>query len=371
MYDVIEFDTVVIGAGVIGLAVARQLSAAGNSVLVADCEKDIGSGNSSRNSGVIHAGIYYEPYSLKSKFCFEGRHMLYEFCAEFQIAHKKLGKLIVAINDDEVDSLHSIIIRGENNGVEDLTLVDNGRVGKLEPNICVKSALISPSSGIVDAIAFMKMLQMQSANNGVEFAFNTSVDEIEETASEKLKLLMRDTQQSFSVVCTNLVNASGLSALSLRKKMDFLDPLELSMGYAKGNYFSYSGRNLFKRLIYPVPEKHGLGIHLTLNLAGEILFGPDVEWTQLPDFIVNKDRKPDFLQAIKNYFPTVEKDRLQPAYCGVRPKLLKNNGDVHQDFFIEHSRLFGSQIINLLGIESPGLTSSLAIGKHVKYLLNK
>jgi L-2-hydroxyglutarate oxidase LhgO len=359
-----ELDCVVIGAGVVGLAIARALALQGRDVVVLEKAKLIGSETSSHNSEVIHAGIYYAADSLKARFCVEGRKRLYPFLEERGIEHKKCGKLIVATNATQVAELADIKKRAERNGVDDLRFVDGAELREMEPALAAKSALLSPSTGILDSHGLMLAYQGDMEDRGGAIAFGSSVDAMEIQDDGIVLHISGDAEMV--VKAKTVVNSTGFSAPLLAAKTTGLAAEHQPKGYyAKGNYFTLAGRVPFSKLIYPVPEKAGLGVHLTLDLGGQARFGPDVEWVETPDYVVDPARGDAFYAAIRNYWPDLADEALQPGYAGIRPKL-QAPGEAAQDFRIDGPKAHGiAGLVNLFGIESPGLTSSLAIGDYV------
>ncbi len=360
-----RFDAIVIGAGVIGLAVARSLARAGRSVLILEREATFGTGLSSRNSEVIHAGLYYPHGSLKERFCRAGRDLLYAYCAERHVPHRRCGKLIFAADASEVAALEAIAGRGRRAGVDDLVRLDAADVRALEPALDCVAALHSPSSGIIDAHGLMLALLGEAEDHGAMLARNVRVDRIERLADGWLVHAGGERVEAAMVA-----NAAGLGAQAVAASIDALDPAMVPpLHYAKGNYFTYGGRVPFSRLIYPVPVPGGLGTHLTLDLAGQARFGPDVEWVHTEDYRVDPDCSTRFIIAAQRIWPGIDADRLVPGYAGIRPKLV-GPGEPDADFRIDGEADHGLPgLINLFGIESPGLTASLAIGEHVAALL--
>jgi L-2-hydroxyglutarate oxidase LhgO len=361
-------DCVVIGAGVIGLAVARALSQAGREVIVAEAESAIGMGTSSRNSEVIHAGIYYPPGSLKARFCVEGKKRLYAYCAEHDVPHRRIGKLIVAATDDQTRNLDELKARAASNGVDDLRFLNRGEMNALEPDLKGAGALLSPSTGIVDSHAYMLALQGDAENAGAAIAFRTPI--VGGRLLEEGVELRFGGEAPMELKARFVVNAAGLFAHRVLGAIDGLPPgAPPAASYAKGNYFALQGQCPFSRLIYPVPESGGLGVHLTLDMGGQARFGPDVQW--IPDiqsidnidYSVDPARSEPFYAAIRTYWPDLPDGALHPDYSGIRVKL---DGEASPDFRIDTS--CGPSLVNLLGFESPGLTSSLAIGEHVANL---
>lgn len=364
-----QLDAVVIGAGVVGLAVARALALDGREVIVLEAEPNIGMHTSSRNSEVIHAGIYYPENSLKARFCVEGKEKLYQYCESRDIPHNRLGKLIVATDQSEVSQLDKIQSMAEKNGVADLRVLDKADVQRLEPNVKCAAALFSPSTGIIDSHVFMLSLQADiEANRGMVLT-NTCVSHVE--IGEKEFLIEVDGSAE-RVSCRTLVNSAGLSAGTVARGMRTLDSaFAPEIYFAKGHYFSYRGRSPFQHLVYPVPVDGGLGVHATNDLAGSARFGPDVEWVDGVDYEFDSGRLSGFVDSIRRYFPAVDDARLAPAYTGIRPKLTRP-GQAPADFRIEgHEDHAIHGLVNMYGIESPGLTASLAIGDHVAMLLQR
>lgn len=358
-------DCVVVGAGVIGLAVARALAQAGREVIVAEAEAQIGSGTSSRNSEVIHAGIYYPAGSLKARLCVAGRDRLYTYCAERGVAVRRCGKLIVASTAEQAVRLAGIRAGAEANGVRDLVLLDRDRTLELEPALDVAAALMSPSTGIVDSHGFMLSLQGDAEAAGAAIAFCTPLckGRIERDGV----VLEFGGDQPFTLHAAHVINAAGLFAHAVAAAIEGVPRATIpTVAYAKGNYFALAGRCPFSRLIYPLPEPGGLGVHLTLDMAGRARFGPDVEWVDRLDYTVDPSRAEPFYAAIRSYWPGLPDGTLYPDYAGIRVKL---GGAAAPDFRID--RPCGNRLINLYGFESPGLTASLAVGEEVAALLGR
>jgi L-2-hydroxyglutarate oxidase LhgO len=361
-------DAVIVGAGVVGLAVARALALAGREVVVLEAESAVGTGTSSRNSEVIHAGIYYPPGSLKAKLCVAGRRALYPYLAARGVAHRRCGKLIAATEAGEIPGLEKILAQGRANGVKDLRPLSAAQARALEPELACVAALESPSTGIVDSHGFMLALRGDAEDRGAAIAFRSPVVsasvrsgfiELEVGGAEPTRLAARI-----------LVNSAGLFAPRVARSIGGFPPALLPPEfYCKGNYFSLSGRSPFSRLIYPAPEAAGLGVHLTLDLAGQARFGPDVEWIDSIDYDVDPRRAAGFYGAIRRYWPGLKDGALAPAYSGIRPKIQARE-EPPRDFLIQGPRDHGiAGLVNLFGIESPGLTAALAIGEHVRELL--
>lgn len=362
-----EIDCVVIGAGVVGLAVARALALQGREVLVLEAEGAIGTGTSSRNSEVIHAGIYYAAGSLKARLCVEGRHALYAYASERSVPHRRCGKLIVATSEAQVAQLDAILAKARANGVEDMALLSGSEARALEPQLACLAALHSPSTGIVDSHALMLSLQGDLENAGGMLALKSPVVSAVCTPND-IELTSED---GTTLRCVTVVNAAGLTAPLLARRFEGLPQSSVPEAYfAKGNYFTLAGRAPFQRLIYPVPEAAGLGVHLTLDLGGQAKFGPDVQWVDSPDDLVVDPRRGDaFYDEVRRYWPALPDGALIPGYAGIRPKI-SGPDEPARDFVIAGPETHGVPgLVNLFGIESPGLTSSLAIGRHVAEML--
>lgn len=358
-----SIESVVIGAGVTGLAVARALARTGRDVLVIERAGTIGTETSSRNSEVIHAGIYYPTGSLKARLCVEGRKALYAYCEERGIDHRRPGKLIVASEEDEVPGLRALLHLGRANGVSDLAWLDENEVRDLEPALRAIAALYSPSTGIFDSHAYMLSLHGDAERAGATIAFRTDVTGGEVTG-HGIMIETAGRDGALTLQCRELVNAAGLDANALARGIKGLAPDHVpALRYAKGSYFSLQGRVPFRHLIYPSPDQGGLGVHLTLDLAGEARFGPDVQWIDERDYTVDPGLIPAFYDSIRRYWPDIPDGALSPAYAGIRPKLNAPD-EPPADFVISGPDDHGVPgLINLFGIESPGLTASLAIAQ--------
>ncbi len=360
-------DCVVAGAGVVGLAVARALALAGRDVVILEAADAIGTETSSRNSEVIHAGIYYPAESLMARFCVAGRAALYRYCGERGVPHARCGKLIVATSDIELERLPGIAARAAANGVADLRVLSTADAQTLEPALATVGALLSPSTGIIDSHALMLSYLGEAEAAGAMLALNSPV--LEGEATEAGIVLSVGGAEPIRVRCRLFVNSAGLHAPDLARRLRGMPPNMVPQAYyAKGSYFSLSGRAPFSRLIYPVPVPGGLGVHLTLDMAGQARFGPDVEWVDRVDYEVDPARGELFYAAIRRYWPDLRDGALLPAYSGIRPKIVPP-GVANQDFSIQGPETHAVPgLINLFGIESPGLTSSLAIADHVRGL---
>lgn len=370
-----QVDTVVIGAGVVGLAVARALALQGREVMVLEAADAFGTGTSARNSEVIHAGIYYPAGSLKARLCVQGKQMLYDYCAERGIAHQRCGKLIVATSADQVDELRAIQQRAAANDVHDLRLLTRAEAQALEPSLQCHAALLSPSTGIVDSHGLMLSLLGDLEQAGGLLAANSEVKSLaalEDKAQAAIKMEVFGGEESTELIARQVVNAAGLHAPALGARTQGLDLRHVPQArFAKGNYFTLSGRAPFSRLIYPVPEPGGLGVHLTLDLGGQAKFGPDVQWVDSPhDLEVDAARGNAFYAEVRRYWPELRDGALQPGYAGIRPKI-SAPGEPAADFVIQGPREHGVPgLVNLFGIESPGLTSCLALGAATVEALN-
>lgn len=362
-----ELDCAVIGGGVVGLAVARALALAGREVVVLEAEGAIGTGTSSRNSEVIHAGIYYPQGSLKARLCVEGKEALYAYAAERGVPHRRCGKLIVATSAEQVAQLEVIRAKAAANGVGDLVLLTAQQAMALEPQLHCVAALHSPSTGIVDSHALMLSLLGDLENAGGMLALKSPIARAE-CGPDAIVLVAED---GTALRCNTVVNAAGLLAPELARRFEGLPPAAVPTAYfAKGSYFTLSGRAPFSRLVYPVPEPGGLGVHLTIDLGGQAKFGPDVQWVQsADDLVVDPARGHGFYAEVRKYWPALPDGALIPGYAGMRPKI-SGPDEPARDFMIDGPESHGVHgLVNLFGIESPGLTSSLAIGRYVERLL--
>jgi L-2-hydroxyglutarate oxidase LhgO len=368
-----DIDCLVIGAGVIGLAAARALAMAGRDVVVAERETAIGQGISSRNSEVIHAGIYYPQGSLKARLCVEGRQKLYDFCVAHHVPHKRCGKIIVAAGEEQRETVLGIMRRAHGNGATDVRAIDRADMKAMEPEIEGVIGLHSPSTGIVDSHAFMLALQGEAEEHGASFAFGASL--LGARAEADGLVVSLGGNDACTLRVRTVVLAAGLASPRLARTIDGISsPSIPTPHFAKGSYFSLGRRSPFSRLVYPVPEPGGLGTHLTIDLAGRARFGPDVEWLdtqddQALDFSVDSRRAEKFHAAIRRYWPGLRDGELNPDYAGVRPKI-SPRGAPDADFLLQDETAHGVRgLIALYGIESPGLTSALAIAERVVQLV--
>ena len=358
-----DIDCIVVGAGVVGLAIARALAQSGRDVMVVEAAEGIGTGTSARNSEVIHAGIYYPAGSLKARLCVEGRQKLYAYCDESGVAYKRLGKLIVATSEAEIPVLEDIRSKARVNGVDDLEFLTAPQAKALEPALACTAALLSPSTGIVDSHGLMLALQGDAESAGAQCVFHTPLQSGAVRSSGGFDLQFGGAD-AMALSCNVLVNASGLHAPSLARQIAGVPAATIPPEYlCKGNYFTMQGRAPFSRLIYPTPHHAGLGVHLSLDLGGQVKFGPDVEWIDQENYAVDPSRCEGFYEAVRSYWPGMPDASLQPGYAGIRPKI-SGPHDPAADFMISGPAAHGIPgLVNLFGIESPGLTSSLAIAR--------
>ncbi len=355
-------DCVVIGAGVVGLALARHLAFQSREVVVLEAEDRIGTGISSRNSEVIHAGLYYPTGSLKARLCVEGHRTLYAYCEAHGIAHRRCGKLVVATDESQIEALGHFWARAEANGVEDLDWLDPAEVRHLEPQLRCVAALLSPSTGIVDSHGVMRYLRWEAEAAGASVVLKSPV--LGGRARAGGLELRVGGAQPMALLAARVFNCAGLGAQAMAQaiegiRLEAIPPLHL----AKGNYYGLAGPAPFSRLIYPVPAEGGLGVHLTLDLGGQARFGPDVEWVDREDYDVDPRRADRFYGEVRKYWPDLPDGALQPAYAGIRPKL-HGPGEPAPDFMIQREDTHGvAGLVNLFGIESPGLTACLALAE--------
>ncbi|MGE5087803.1 MAG: NAD(P)/FAD-dependent oxidoreductase [Candidatus Levyibacteriota bacterium] len=356
-------DSIVIGAGVVGLAVARELARASREVVVVEAAGAIGTVTSARNSEVVHAGIYYPPGSLKARLCVAGRERLYAYCAERGIAHRRVGKLIVATGGDQRPELERLATQARANGVDDLLPLERPAIAALEPALSCVAALHSPSTGIIDSHQYMLALEGDARDAGAVFAFGSPVV-VGDLTAEGIGLVIGG-DEPMTLCARSVVNCAGLDAPRVARSISGLPGISVPRAYlCKGNYFRLAGRSPFSRLVYPIPEAAGLGVHVTLDLGGQARFGPDVEWVEAIDYAVDPARAERFYPAIRRYWPALPDGALLPDYAGMRPKI-QAPGEPARDFVIEGPREHGvAGLVNLFGIESPGLTASLAIAEY-------
>lgn len=366
-----KVDAIIIGAGVVGLAIAAKLSHRLSSVLVIDKNANFGEETSSRNSEVIHAGIYYPQHSLKAKLCVQGKAKLYQYCRERNIAHQRLGKLLVAHGDAEEACLEKTMKQAMLNGVNDLTWLTEQQLKKSNPELKATAALLSPSTGIIDVHSYMQALLAEIEHNDGQFVAQTSFINAEKN-KDGFVVTVNSQGEIMTLACDYLINAGGLHSTKVADNIADLATRHIpKLHYCRGHYFSYQGKSPFSQLIYPVPEAHGLGIHASLDIGGQLKFGPDTQYIDDIDYQVSAELKAKFVSAIQRYLPSIDSERLQPAYSGIRPKLEGPN-DSFKDFVIQSEQTHGLPgLVNLFGIDSPGLTSSLAIAEYVDSILKQ
>ncbi|MFU8857953.1 MAG: NAD(P)/FAD-dependent oxidoreductase [Deferrisomatales bacterium] len=353
-------DCAVVGAGVVGLAAARALALAGREVLVLEAAEAVGTGISSRNSEVVHAGLYYPPGSLKARLCREGRERLYAFCAERGVAHRRPGKLVVAGAEGETAALRRLRATAEANGVDDLEWLSATEARAREPALRCTAALLSPSTGIVDSHGLMVALRAEAEGKGAFLVLRSPV--LGGRAVEGGIVLEVGGHDPTRILCRCVVNSAGLGAIPLARSLEGPAPGTVPRGYlCKGSYFTLARRAPFRHLVYPAPEQAGLGVHLTLDLGGLPRFGPDVEWVEAEDYRVDPGRAGAFAAAVRRYWPGLPAEALQPGYAGIRPKIV-GPGEPAADFVVQGPEAHGVPgLVNLFGIESPGLTACLAL----------
>jgi L-2-hydroxyglutarate oxidase LhgO len=369
-----QLDCVVIGAGVIGLAVAREMALQGRETILLERESAFGTISSARNSEVIHAGIYYPKDSLKAILCVQGNRLLYDYCRSHQVATQPYGKLIVASDDTQLNDLQAILYKAQNNHVPDIKMISGDEAKALEPQLHCSAAILSSSTGIVDSHGYMLSLLGGFEDAGGMLAYQSPLISARPVGSnaEQGFILEIGGADGMQIQTRLLINCAGMSAPAIAKKIEGLSSEQIPKAYfAKGNYFSLTGKSPFSHLIYPIPEPGGLGVHLTLDMGGQAKFGPDVEWLDIEseeqiDYSVNASRGDDFYEAVRRYWPGLKDGSLQPDYSGVRAKIVPPNIPAG-DFYFNGPQDHGLQgLFNLYGFESPGLTSSLAIAKHLE-----
>lgn len=363
-----KVDTIIIGAGIVGLAIARSVARQGRDVLILEAEGAIASITSARNSGVLHAGLHYKVGSLKARLCVEGRRKLYDYCVERGIPHRRCGKLVVATDEAQLEALHELYAVGIANGVEDLRLLTAAEAQQFESEVFCVAAIHSPASGIIDVHHYAMALLGEAESYGAMLALHSPVIGGEVTTDGFILEIGGATPSR--IACSTLINAAGLGAQKVAQQLtglsaDTIPPQAL----AKGNYFSLTGRQPFSMLIYPVPVLGSAGLHAGCDMAGRVRFGPDIEWVDHVDYQVDPSRQVLFETAVRRYWPSLPDGALIPDYCGIRPKLAKA-GHHDTDFIIQgDGEHHVPGLINLYGIESPGLTSSLALGDRIACLL--
>jgi L-2-hydroxyglutarate oxidase LhgO len=361
-------QVLVIGAGVVGLACARAAALVGHEVIIAEATGGIGNGVSSRNSEVIHAGMYYPTGSLRARHCVQGRRMLYDFCASHGVPHRKCGKLIVATDETQTPKIEAIYRQGQVNGVEGLEFLGGNAARAMEPALFCVAAMLSPETGIIDSHGFMLALQGDLEDCGGMIAFNTAIERL--TPSPSGWQVGFGGAEAGTLDVDAVINSAGLGAQAVARATDGYPAARVPrLVLAKGNYFGFAGRPAFSHLIYPAPVEGGLGTHVTLDMAGRMRFGPDVEWIETESYTVDPRRAESFYASIRSYFPDLPDNALVPDYCGIRPKLT-GKGEPAADFVIDGPAGHGlPHLVHLFGIESPGLTSALSIAAEVTRLI--
>jgi L-2-hydroxyglutarate oxidase LhgO len=370
-----DVDITIIGAGVIGLAIAQELSERHGNIYLLEKHPTFGQETSSRNSEVIHAGIYYTKGSLKSKLCVEGKWMIYDFCKKHDIPYNNCGKLIVATSEEEIKIIEGIRQTAVENGVDDLVMIDKEQIASLEPHIFALKALFSPSTGIVDSHSLMKQYETNAVNNGCNIVYGSEVTAIKKIANGYEISLLDSDNKDYSFTSSLVINSAGLTSDKISEMVGIEDK-KLTIQFCKGEYFRLNPpkNRLIKHLVYPVPHHNmeGIGIHVTIDMAGGVKLGPDVKYldTNVYDYKLSPSKQKAFYDSAKKFLPFIEFDDLSPEMAGIRPKIQKP-GEPLRDFYIneESGRGFPG-FINLIGMESPGLTSSLAIAKHVNGMIS-
>jgi len=365
-------NAIVVGAGVVGLAIAARLSEKLSNVLVIDKNTSFGEETSSRNSEVIHAGLYYPTDSLKARLCVSGKHKLYDYCQQRHIPHNRLGKLLVGHNAEEEAYLARIVEQAAINGVNDLSWLSQKDIRDFSPELSATCALLSPSTGIVDSHSYMQSLLADLEANGGLFVAQTEFLSAQ-PSGQGFILELESQGEPLKLNTRYLINSAGLYCQRVANKIAGLANEHIpELHWCRGHYFAYSGKNPFSRLVYPVPEKNGLGIHASLDMGGQLKFGPDTQYVNKLSYEFSTGAKEKFVRAIRKYFPALDVEKLHPSYAGIRPKL-QGPGQGFKDFVIQSQQTHGMPgLVNLFGIDSPGLTSSLAIAEHaVDLLLNE
>jgi L-2-hydroxyglutarate oxidase LhgO len=368
-----EVNLAIIGAGVVGLAIAAELSRQHDGILVVEKNRTFGLETSSRNSEVIHSGIYYPEDSLKAKLCVEGNRLLYELCQKYDIGHRRLGKIVVATDEDEIGKLEELYRQGLSNGASGLRLLSRKGVKELEPNVEAKAGLLSPSTGIIDAHSLMRIMYGLAREKGIDFVFDTEVTGIEKTG-DKYRVEIRDREGTSTLITDILINSAGLNSDVIARLAGIdIDRAGYRLHYCKGDYFNLNSPDgaPVSRLVYPLPEQAGKGIHVTLNLDGVVRLGPSAYYVNEPDYKVDENQRETFYQSVKRFLPRLQIEDLEPDFAGIRPKL-QGPEEEFRDYVIAHEEARGLHgLINLIGIESPGLTASPAIARYVAEMVRR
>jgi L-2-hydroxyglutarate oxidase LhgO len=364
-----KIDCAVIGAGVVGLAIARKLAMTGREVVILEADDAFGTHTSSRNSEVMHAGIYYETGSLKARFCVPGRVALYDYCEQHQVDHRRIGKVIVACDETELPGLMKYKKQAEVNGVHDLRMLDQGELHELEPEVKCVAGILSPSTGIIDSHGLMLAYLGDAEEHGGSLALSSPV--VSGAVQDDGIVLEVGGSARMSLLCNTVVNAAGLNAQDVARSIAGVPHSTIPPTYyAIGHYYTLSGKTPFSRLVYPVARQDWLGVHVTVDLGGRVKFGPDFAWIDRIDYRFDESREAAFYKAIRRYYPGLKDGALVPGYTGIRPRIT-GPGEPAQDFAIHGAETHGVRgLVNLFGIESPGLTSSLAIADHVAQLVH-
>ena len=358
----------VIGAGVVGLAIARKLAMAGREVVILEAETAFGTHTSARNSEVIHAGIYYATGSLKAQHCVAGKELLYRYCRDHDVAHRRIGKIIVASDDNQLAGLRKYQAQAETNGVRDLEWLDAAALRELEPEVRSIAGLLSPSTGIIDSHGLMLAYLGDAQAHGASLALGSPV--LGGAVEDDGIRLDVGGAEPMSLKCTSVINSAGLNAQAVAGSISGLPSSTIPPTFfAIGHYYTLAGKAPFRRLIYPVARQDWLGVHVTIDLGGQVKFGPDFSWIERVDYRFDETRERAFYEAIRFYYPGLRDGALKPGYTGIRPRITGPGGPA-QDFAIQGERVHGiAGLVNLYGIESPGLTASLAIADHVAAIL--
>lgn len=363
-----KVDCVVIGAGVVGLAIARRMALAGREVVMLEAEEAFGTHTSARNSEVIHAGIYYASGSMKARLCVPGKKALYRYCAEHDVKHRNIGKVVVACEEAQVPAMHKYMDQARANGVNDLRLLSRQELAEMEPNVRTAAGFFSPSTGVIDSHGLMLAYLGDAEEHGASLALASPV--LSGRAGVDGIVLNVGGTEAMSIECRTVINAAGLKAPDVARSIAGIPAQTIPPTYyAIGHYYTLTGKSPFNHLVYPVTRADWLGVHVTIDLGGQVKFGPDFSWIDSIDYRFDESREDSFYEAIRRYYPGLQDGTLQPGYTGIRPRIT-GPGEPVQDFTFSGPRDHGiPELVNLFGIESPGLTSSLAIADHVAGML--